>query len=260
MSLLVHNISYTKVGSGPHLCFLHGFCEDSSIWNYQIQHLQQDFTCIAIDLPGFGASREVPFKSIPEVARQIHDILIHEKATECVLLGHSLGGYLVGEYLTQYGDELVAAALIHSTLEADTEKKKANRRKSIDFISANGTSDFFRLFIKGLVALPHLGRLKGGLEEMILRNSKKSIIDGLSAMSARESKIQELVQFNKPVLFVMGEEDTHYETSSILSQAATCAVVQVSQIEDAGHLSMLEKPQENLAVLKEFLRFVNRTL
>ena len=58
----------------------------------------------------------------------------------------------------------------------------------------------------------------------------------------------------------MGEEDTHYETSSILSQAATCAVVQVSQIEDAGHLSMLEKPQENLAVLKEFLTFVNRTL
>lgn len=258
MSLLVNNISYTKVGSGPHLCFLHGFCEDSSIWNYQIGRLQEDFTCIAIDLPGFGDSAGASFTSIPEVAIQIHTILIKEEATSCVLFGHSLGGYIVGEYLQKYGEELSAAAVIHATLHADSVKKKANRMKSIDFISAYGPSEFFRLFTKGLVSLPNLGRLRVGLDNMVQRTSQKAITDGLLAMSKRADKSQELLRFKKPMLFLIGEEDTHYDATEILAQVAMCDIAQVTRIRGAGHLSMLEKPQENLEAIQEFLLLVER--
>ena len=256
MPLLVKNSSYTKVGSGPHLCFLHGFCEDSSIWSYQIQCLQEDFTCISIDLPGFGESTGASFTSIPEVASQIHTILIKEEATKCVLFGHSLGGYIVGEYIQKYGDELVAAAVIHATLLADSANKKANRKKSIDFISSYGTSDFFRLFTKGLVSLANLGSLRAGLDEMVQRTSQRAVIDGLLAMSLREDMSQELLRFKKPMLFLIGEEDTHYDASEILSQVALCDTAQISKIAGAGHLSMLEKPQENLEAIQDFLFLV----
>lgn len=259
MSLLVNNISYTKVGSGPHLCFLHGFCEDSSIWNYQIERLRENFTCISIDLPGFGDSSGAPFISMPAVAIQVHTILIKEEATACVLLGHSLGGYVIGEYLGKYGDELVAAAVIHSTLYPDSIHKKANRIKSIDFISAYGTADFFRLFTKGLVSLPNLGRLRVGIGSMAQRTSQKAIIEGLLAMSIRENKSQELLRFKKPILFLIGEEDTHYDASEIFAQVAMCDIAQVTKIRGAGHLSMLEKPHENLEAIQEFLLFVERT-
>jgi pimeloyl-ACP methyl ester carboxylesterase len=258
VSLLVNNISYTKVGSGPHLCFLHGFCEDSSIWNYQIELLQEDFTCIAIDLPGFGDSSGASFTSIPEVAILIHTILIKEEATACVLFGHSLGGYIVGEYIQKYGEELSAAAVIHATLHADSVKKKANRMKSIDFIATCGTSEFFRLFTKGLVFLPNLGRLRVGLDKMVQRTSQKAITDGLLAMSVREDKSQELLRFKKPMLFLIGEEDIHYDASEIFTQVSLCDIAQVTIIKDVGHLSMLEKPHENLETIQEFLLLVDR--
>ena len=37
------NISYTKVGNGPHLCFLHGFCEDSTIWENTIHYFSKKY-------------------------------------------------------------------------------------------------------------------------------------------------------------------------------------------------------------------------
>jgi pimeloyl-ACP methyl ester carboxylesterase len=258
VTLLADNISYTKVGTGPHLCFLHGFCEDSTIWQFQIDELQQDYTCIAIDLPGFGGSVAGSFSSIAEVATQVHTVLLREEATKCILFGHSLGGYVLAEYISLFTEDIVAAAFIHSTLGADSDSKKVNRLKSINFIAANGTKEFFRLFIKGLVALPNLGSLRIRLADMIAKNRRKSVLAGLLAMSNRLSRVEFLEGFNKPVLFLIGEKDVHYDLSDILAQSAMCSLAQVSIVKGSGHLSMLEKPEENLRVLRDFVQFVSR--
>lgn len=244
------------MGTGPHLCFLHGFCEDSRIWEPIVAELSHEYTCIVIDLPGFGASKHTPFTTIPAVTQQIRALLHHENIEQPILLGHSLGGYIVAEYIHLYASELAAAAFIHSTTYADNDAKKENRLRSIEFIQKHGTTEFFRIFVPGLVAVPHRARLREELIAMVNDAPIQSVVDGLHAMRAREDRREALDHFHKPVLLLRGEEDQYYQAQDIYAQAARCSVVQLSTIPQVGHLSMLEDPKKCLTEVKHFLDFM----
>ncbi len=245
------------MGTGPHLCFLHGFCEDSRIWEPLVTELSQDYTCIAIDLPGFGASKHTPFTTIPEVTLQIRDLLHHEGIVQPILFGHSLGGYIAAEYIHQFGDETAAVAFIHSTTYADNDAKKENRLRSIAFIEKHGTAEFFRIFVPGLVALPHRARLRDDLIAMVNDAPTTSVVAGLRAMRAREDRRESLSAYHKPVLMLRGEEDQYYQAKDIYMQASLCSATQISSIPNVGHLSMLEDQKKCLTEVKHFLAFVD---
>jgi pimeloyl-ACP methyl ester carboxylesterase len=244
------------VGTGPHLCFLHGFCEDSRIWDPLVTEFAKTYTCIAIDLPGFGASTNIPFTTIPALATQVKDLLDHERVEQPILLGHSLGGYILAEYMHQYPNSLAAGAFIHSTTYSDSRVKKENRLKSIDFINTHGTAEFFRIFIPGLVATPQRARLRDHLTAMVRNTPTSSVIAGLQAMRDREDHRSLLDTFDKPILLLRGEEDNHYPAKDIYEQAARCQAAQVSSLTNVGHLSMLEDQKKCLTEVKHFLAFV----
>ena len=251
-----NQITYTKVGTGPHLCFLHGFCEDSRIWEPLITAFAKTHTCIAIDLPGFGASTSIPFTTIPEVVKQIKNLLDYENVEQPILLGHSLGGYIVAEYIHQYPSSLAAAAFIHSTTYADNSIKKENRLKSINFINTYGTSEFFRIFMSGLVASSHKARLRENLTAMVNATPTASVIAGLHAMRDRKDRSSVLDTFDKPVLLLRGEEDPYYQAKEIYGQAAKCQAAQIGNLTNVGHLSMLEDQKKCLTEVKHFIEFV----
>lgn len=244
------------MGSGPHLCFLHGFCEDSTIWNHLIYSLKENYTCIAIDLPGFGKSKQLSFTNIPEIAQSVNQLLEKENAQNCILFGHSMGGYIAADYLEKFAYQLHAVGFIHSTVLNDSDLKKKNRKKTIDFIKQHGTNDFFRLFIPGLVALRNRGRLREQLTQLVSSTPTTSIVNGLKAMMIRPSHVNTIAHFNKPVLFMKGEEDTHYSSEEIYQQASVCQTSQVSLLPDIGHLSMLEDQEKCLIEVSRFLAFV----
>ena len=240
MSLTFKNISYSKVGSGPHLCFLHGFCENSEIWEELMASLSSRFTCIAIDLPGFGKSSQMAFGSLTQVANQVHELLVAENATHTIMCGHSMGGYILADYMEQYGTELRGAAFMHSSAMADSAEKKINREKTIRFIEKRGTKEFFSFFVPGLVAPLHVDIAKEKMTPMVSSTPTSSIIAGLEGMKNREDKRAVLSQFKKPVLWLLGEKDTQYSKDDVYKMAALCKLSQVSVLEDVGHLSMLE--------------------
>jgi pimeloyl-ACP methyl ester carboxylesterase len=244
------------VGTGPHLCFLHGFCENSSIWSELIKPLSADYTCIAIDLPGFGKSNNSSFSSLTEIAEIVNELLKFEKAEECILFGHSMGGYIAVSYLEKYAQQLQGVAFVHSTIMDDQLSKKENRQKSIKFIKKHGTDEFFRLFIPGLVALKHRSRLRDKLTQMVSSTPTSSIINGLTAMMNRPSGLESISNFKKPILFLKGKEDTHYDTAEIYKQASAGSIVQLSVIPEVGHLSMLEDKKKCLTEVTHFLNYV----
>ena len=53
-------IAYRSSGSGPPLVLLHGVLTDSRQWRPQLEALAADFTVIAWDAPGCGASSDPP--------------------------------------------------------------------------------------------------------------------------------------------------------------------------------------------------------
>ena len=49
-------VFYRKTGSGPAVVLIHGFAEDGTIWDRQIDFLKNNFKLIIPDLPGSGRS------------------------------------------------------------------------------------------------------------------------------------------------------------------------------------------------------------
>ena len=226
------------------------------MWNQLIPHLQTTYTCISIDLPAFGDSQDASFESLKDIALSIHRILQHENAEESILFGHSMGGYILAEYLYHFGSKLKGAGFIHSSAAEDLPAKKISRTKTIDFIESHGSADFFKIFVPSLVADINLSRLKPSLKKLVSNTSNDAILKGLAAMRDRLDHTNTIAEFTKPILFLCGAKDNHYPKHNVYNQASNCQLVQVESIQNVGHLSPLEAPEECLISICKFLQFV----
>lgn len=88
-----NGISYISHGeTEPTLVFLHYFGGAAMSWKWVIQHLQNDFRCIAIDLPGFGKCPPLENPSLEDYGKYLLQALTELDFHNFVLIGHSMGG------------------------------------------------------------------------------------------------------------------------------------------------------------------------
>ena len=111
------DISFTTAGTGPALLLLHGWPQTSYAWRSIIPALAEQFTVIAPDLPGLGAS------SRPEhgydkrtIARVIDALARSLKVGRVSLVGHDWGGVVAYFYAAQFQDEVDRLAVLDVTL------------------------------------------------------------------------------------------------------------------------------------------------
>jgi pimeloyl-ACP methyl ester carboxylesterase len=125
-------LSFKETGNGPVLLFIHGFPMNSKVWDEFIPRLSSSFKVIAIDLPGFGNSPilKTPF-SIGDVADEIIKWLSEKKIRQCVVIGHSLGGYVTLALAEKKPENFAGIGLFHSTAYADSPEKNIYRKKVV---------------------------------------------------------------------------------------------------------------------------------
>src|SRR3982750_1431533 len=89
-------ISYEVLGKGQPVVLLHGFGESGAIWNKQDDVLQKHAKLIIPDLPGSGNSAMLEGEnvSIEDYADCVNALLNEEQIETCIMLGHSMGGYI----------------------------------------------------------------------------------------------------------------------------------------------------------------------
>jgi pimeloyl-ACP methyl ester carboxylesterase len=98
-----HRLAYSASGSpsNPPIIFVHGLTSHRGVWTRTIESLQDRFHCIALDLLGFGDS-DKPKDGDYTIAKQAERVL---KAVDqfgfdkFTAIGHSMGGQIV-TYLT----------------------------------------------------------------------------------------------------------------------------------------------------------------
>ncbi len=268
---------YTMSARGYPVVFIHGFAEDSAIWNNQADYLKNIFRLIIPDLPGSGMSEGIrheptviaeknepgstgmPAATMEEYADCIKAILESEQIDRCIMIGHSLGGYITLAFAERYPGMLQAFGLFHSTAYADSEEKKAARRKSIEFIRKHGSGEFIRQSLPGLFS----GNFKEQCPEIILELIERydnfnpdSLVSYYEAMIQRPDRTSVLQSFSSPILFIIGEKDNAVPLEHSLQQSHIPELSYIHILENAAHMGMLEMPGEINKLLLSFIKKV----
>lgn len=87
----------------PAVVLIHGFGVNRKMWQPQIDFLSDKYAVINIDIRGHGQSRPCDSFSVKEAASDLRNILLAEKCENAVLIGLSMGGYIIQEYAFSYG-------------------------------------------------------------------------------------------------------------------------------------------------------------
>lgn len=255
---------YRDTGSGHPVLLLHGFAEDGTIWENQLEPLSANCRLIIPDLPGSGRSSGLAApRSIEEMATVIKDLLNQLDIRTCTLIGHSMGGYIALAFADLHPERLCAFGLFHSTAYPDSEEKKNTRRKAIDFIRAAGSAPFIRQSTPNLFSPSTRAHRPELIEAAVGKYSgfsPDSLVAYYEAMIARPDRTDVLRRFAGPVLFVMGEDDTVIPLQQSLEQCYLPSISLLHILKGTGHQAMLEDPENSNRVLQEFINFTTRSI
>jgi pimeloyl-ACP methyl ester carboxylesterase len=253
-------LQYNTYGQGFPVILLHGFGEDNTIWNNQIVVLKDFCLLIIPNLQGTGSSPLMQGKStlsIEDMADDIQLLLEKEKITECILLGHSMGGYITLAFAEKYPQYLKGFGLIHSTAYPDSEEKKKNRLKSIDIIEEYGGYSFLKNTIPNLFSVRFKFNNEESVDELIQKSksfSNTSLQAYCQAMMNRPDRTKQLINTTIPVLLIAGTEDIAAPLKDLKKQSDLSNKIEFHILERVGHMGMWEAPQEINQLILSFIK------
>jgi pimeloyl-ACP methyl ester carboxylesterase len=256
------NISYRIAGKGKTVMLLHGFGEDGTVWEHQIEALQDDYRLIIPDIPGSGNSGFLPngnIETYAQILKAIIDIELPKTEQDFSLIGHSMGGYIALAFAEKYPSMLNSLGLFHSSAFADNEEKKEVRTKAISFIKEKGGYSFLKTSIPGLFNEKFAADNQEDIESLIEKSkafTSAALAQYYQAMIDRPERIVLLKTFKKPVLFIIGEFDKAIPLETSLAQCHMPAISHVHILAKSAHMGMFEETEKANQVLKNFLEQV----
>lgn len=247
------SIYYRTMGEGKPVVLLHGFCESNQIWGVFANLLAQRCHLIIPDLPGFGKSELLPGSfSLDDVGRTLWQWLDSISVKDPVIVGHSLGGYVTLAMTDQRPDDIAGFSLFHSTAKADTTEKKANRDKTVAFVSKHGVEPYIETFVPGLFFNKDHPAIK---DVFPIANSTPAatLVAYAAAMRDRPNRRKILDDFDKPVLMIAGEKDQVIPLDTLMDQAIQLRKGRLSILSDTGHMGMLESTNRSVEIVTQFV-------
>ena len=240
------------------IVLVHGFCENHTCFNSILPLLSRHYKVICPDLPGFGKSELLEKSSMEMVADCLKDLLYQLNVSQCVMLGHSMGGYVTLAFANKYPEYLSAIGLLHSTALADNAERLEKRKQVINFIEKNGKEAYINNFI------PTLFRDKDNHKlacDMLLEEAKsgpqQGIIDAVKAMMDRKNQEAYLMNTDLPVFFAVGKYDELIPKNDMPKQASSCKQSEICYLEQSAHCGILEEPEK---LSNAIIKFCDRLL
>ncbi|MEG2493796.1 MAG: alpha/beta hydrolase [Rikenellaceae bacterium] len=237
--------------------FIHGYLETADIWEDILEALKSKCRVIAFDIPGHGISEtRHQIHTMEYVADTLQSLLVQLDIKKCTLVGHSMGGYVALAFAKKYNEMLSGLVLFHSTPDADTPEKKANREREINIISSGrkemlAKSNPGNTFAK--VNRAYYSEVIDDLTRNILETDDDGIIALLKGMAQREDMNTFLEEMSQPLMFIFGMADDYIPVSYAKELVARHPKASVVWLENSGHMGIIEDAEASIAALTEFV-------
>ncbi len=211
-------------GTGPHVVCITGWANSRDVWSGLSENLCKDHQVTTWDLRGHGDSGAPPPGNYgrEEALKDISAVL-DEAGRPCVLVGHSLGGYLSLAYALENPDEVAALVLV----AAGPGFRKAEAREE--------WNESVRQAAKNL-------DLAQGAEELSM-HVDSYVIDHLDDIRA-------------PTFLVLGERDKRFAASAAVFEKYL-DVKGTLIVPDAGHMVHVKACDEVAQAVRDFISGLN---
>ena len=249
-------IAYKVYGEGKPVMLVHGFGEDSKIWQQQVDYLKDKFRLIIPDLPGTAGSEIIGDMSMEGMAEVLNAILLEEKISTCSVIGHSMGGYILLAFAAKYAEKLDRFGLFHSSAFADSDEKKETRKKGIAFIREQGAYAFLKTATPNLFSPKTKAERPEIIEQQVEEGHNflpQVLVSYYEAMMKRPDRTDILKQATVPVLFIMGKFDQAVPIDDSLKQTHLPEISFIHTLSDSGHMGMVEEVENSNTILQNFL-------
>lgn len=257
MHTLINGIKLFLKGnpSTQPVIFIHGFPFDHTLWDDVIEQLKDDYYCISYDIRGFGSSEVGHGQyTMESYVDDLETVISQLGLSRVILCGFSMGGYIAlraNERLQNFK----ALILANTTTTGDNDEAKLKRAKAIDNIEQEGVEPFLDNFFTAAFTQDYRQKHQDKialLKEKILAFNPLGIKGALLAMISRTNTTQSLEQA-PPTLLIGARHDTIIPPKIMKDLASKIKNSHYVELQDSGHVSMLEKPQEFVKALKSFL-------
>ena len=250
-------INFNDVGKGTAILLLHGYLENSSMWDYFVPEFSKKNRVITIDLLGHGASGCLGYvHSMEEQADMVAEVLTHLKIKKVNLIGHSMGGYVALAFAELYAQHVKSLVLMNSTSRADNTEKRQNRDRAIQAVKKNYVI-FVKISIANLFSEENQILLLDEIENVkkeALKTPLQGIIAAQEGMKIRNDR-EVLLHFAPyPKMLILGKKDTVLNYEDTIDQVEKTNV-QLVTFPD-GHMSHIENREALLIVLLDFIKKV----
>jgi 2-succinyl-6-hydroxy-2,4-cyclohexadiene-1-carboxylate synthase len=238
-------------GRGPRVVLVHGFSQNRNCWGPIATDLARDHEVVRVDAPGHGRSSQF-YAGLRTGAR-----LIADQGGTATYVGYSMGARFV-LHLALANPELVQRlVLIGATAGIDDPDARAERKKNDEAMALRLERDGLEPFLDAWLAQPLFAGLS---DEMQFRAERlENTVDGLAeslrqaGTGSQDPLWDRLARIDVPTLVVAGEEDTKFSAEARRLVDAIGANASLAIVGGAGHAAHLERPDELLVVLRQWL-------
>ncbi|MFE0507849.1 alpha/beta fold hydrolase [Peribacillus butanolivorans] len=111
---------YEEKGQGRPIIFIHGVWMSSRFFTRQLPYFSEKYRTILLDLRSHGQSTHVHNGNTVSVyAKDLHAFIDKQGLKDVILVGWSMGAFVVWDYLKQFGEDNVHSTVIVDELASD---------------------------------------------------------------------------------------------------------------------------------------------
>lgn len=251
-------LAYTDAGLGLPVVLLHGYPFNRTLWNEQVSALSNSYRVITPDLRGHGESDASPgAATMNRMAQDVAMLLDHLEISRAVIGGLSMGGYVALAFYKQFRSRVRALVLADTRAQADTEEGKVTRHQQAEKAFAEGMAGIADSMLPKLLTPDTVSKrpeLVKRVRDMMLKTKPEGAAGALLGMAERDDQTSLLSQISCPALILVGREDQITPVKDSEKMHREIAGSRLVVIENAAHVSNLERTEQFNEELTRFLK------
>lgn len=247
---IYYQLNKKGVDSYLPIVLIHGAGGNHLYWPNEIRRMQ-GFHVYSPDLPGHGKSGGYGLQDIQDYAEKILTWLDAIKIHRAVFVGHSMGGAISLTLAQEYKEHVLGLVLI------STGARLKVHPRILDSISSPQTYPIALSVIQSKSFSKYAAPQLISLAQKRMKETRPSVLYGDLIACNKFDLMKSISDIISPTLVICGQEDemTPPRYSQYLYEKI--AGTHLELIPKAGHMVMLEKPQQVVNAMTPFLSQIN---